>query len=70
MTGASRRPRATEPRFISVNSSVIDFANTNGDGHGAGNLAEYNANFDWNLMATSVMISSNSPKRFGAEWDF
>jgi serine-aspartate repeat-containing protein C/D/E len=55
---------------ISVNSSVIDFANTNGDGHGAGNLTEYNANFDWNLDGDVGDDLIEFAKRFGAEWAF
>jgi hypothetical protein len=55
---------------ISVNSSLIGFAGTNGDGYGAGTLADYNVNFDWNLDGDIGDDLIEFAKRFGAEWTF
>jgi hypothetical protein len=59
---------------ISVNSSVIDFANTNGFGYGTSLTGPsgqaYNANFDWNLDGDVGDDLIEFAKRFGAEWTF
>jgi hypothetical protein len=60
--------------IISVNSSVIDFANTNGFGYGTSLTGPsgqaYNANFDWNLDGDVGDDLIEFAKRFGAEWAF
>jgi fibronectin-binding autotransporter adhesin len=60
--------------IISVNSSVINFANTNGFGYGTSLTGPsgqaYNANFDWNLDGDVGDDLIEFAKRFGAEWAF
>jgi fibronectin-binding autotransporter adhesin len=59
--------------IISVNSSVIDFAKTNGYGYGtvlSDANGAYNANFDWNLDGDVGDDLIEFAKRFGAQWSF
>jgi hypothetical protein len=54
---------------ISVNSSVIGFAATNGFGYGT-SLTNYNVAYDWNLDGDVADDLIEFAKRFGAEWSF
>jgi hypothetical protein len=60
--------------IISVNASLVDFAQSNGFGYGTsltGPLGQaYNANFDWNLDGDVGDDLIEFAKRFGAQWSF
>jgi hypothetical protein len=60
--------------IISVNASLVDFAQSNGYGYGTsltGPLGQaYNANFDWNLDGDVGDDLIEFAKRFGAQWSF